>query len=491
MFDSSNTKNKSAFETWDKERLEEMINKYDKDMLTAISDLYASIGGDRIDFEGISNAVDALTKYNSKSEYNYLNHLLVPEKCKGGKIPSPIPVPSCSFQLHNCVTLSPNNSGNIAILFNPYFLSSNQFISATSPNTNNSIEGMYSQDGTYYNISNNAGANSVPKSGEFLYAPTMLSSLLVNNSPGLTGTESNENFRPVNINQSIPPVYDQYRLVSASVVVKYIGRLDIVSGVIGGAIVFDENNFLNGTGYYAVGDGTKTVAELKGASNHTTFGNIGSSKYGNFDLGMDSFYHQENLCLEGIRELYFPLDNSYEEYSKLINSDTVSDGYYSTSSFIELNPDQYKSGFNFFIYTLGAPTGSCLKLDIYCNFECLPSATFLNYMPISVSTYGMSNQEKKDIITTVQEKPILKAGETIEIQSPSVMGWKSYMKNMAKRFKTAMPSIGKLIGIGLNNIIPKLKPALSVVGTLIGSMAQGLGQSIINQTPGNMDIETK
>ena len=32
-------KNKSAFETWDKERLEEMINKYDKDMLTAISDL--------------------------------------------------------------------------------------------------------------------------------------------------------------------------------------------------------------------------------------------------------------------------------------------------------------------------------------------------------------------------------------------------------------------------------------------------------------------
>ena len=65
------------------------------------------------------------------------------------------------------------------------------------------------------------------------------------------------------------------------------------------------------------------------------------------------------------------------------------------------------------------------------------------------------------------------------------------MKNMAKRFKTAMPGIGKLIGIGLNNIIPKLKPALSVVGTLIGSMAQGLGQSVMKPTPGNMDIETK
>ena len=141
-------KNKSAFETWDKERLEEMINKYDKDMLTAISDLYASIGGDRIDFEGVSNAVDALTKYNSKSEYNYLNNLLVPEKCKGGKIPSPIPVPSCSFQLHNCVTLSPNSNGNIAILFNPYFLASNEW--GTSDMDITKVEKFYSADGRVF-----------------------------------------------------------------------------------------------------------------------------------------------------------------------------------------------------------------------------------------------------------------------------------------------------------------------------------------------------
>ena len=60
---------------------------------------------------------------------------------------------------------------------------------------------------------------------------------------------------------------------------------------------------------------------------------------------------------------------------------------------------------------MGAPSGACLKLDIYCNYECLPNAAFLNYMPISVSTYGMSNQEKKDAIKVVQEKPIMKADE--------------------------------------------------------------------------------
>ena len=416
-----------------------------------------------------------------------MNNLLVPEKCKGGKIPSPIPVPSCSFQLHNCVTLSPNSNGNIAILFNPYFLASNEW--GTSDMDITKVEKFYSADGRVFN-----GAD-IPEAGQMVYAPTMVTSLLVNRSDGLTGTEFNSHFLPININQSIPPVYDQYRLVSASVVVKYIGRLDIVSGVIGGAIVFDENQALNGFGHLLYGDGTKTVNELKVPDSIKTFYNNSIGKYGNFDLAMDSFYHQENLCLEGIRELYFPLDNSYEEYSKLINENAVSDacitGPGNNVPSIDLNYDQYKSGFNFFIYTLGAPTGSCLKLDIYCNYECLPSASFLNYMPISVSTYGMSNQEKKDMIAKVQEKPILKAGETIEIQSPSVMGWKSYMKNMAKRFKTAMPGIGKLIGIGLNNIIPKLKPALSVVGTLIGSMAQGLGQSVMKPTPGNMDIETK
>jgi hypothetical protein len=458
-----------GFSSYDKERLEEMINKYDKDMLVTIADLYGAVNGERLNLEGITRAVDALTKYNSKSEFNYLNNLLMPEKCKGVKIPSPIPVPSCSFQLHNCVTLSPNSQGNLGVMFNPFFLASNQWTN----NDDNNIDGS-----TFYDVGGNSypGDSTVilPKD-QPIYSPVLATSLMINNDNSLSGTESNNNWRPVNINQSIPPVYDQYRLVSASVVVKYIGRLDIVSGVIGGAIIFDENPYLNGTIMKKVGDGTSKIADLSVTQN-ARLDNPHLEKYGNFDLAMDSYYHQENLCLEGIRQLYFPLDNSYEEYAKLLNQTSVEELNISTvyTNAIELDTDNYKSGFNFFIYTLGAPTGACLKLDIYCNYECLPNASFLNYMPVSVSNYSITNQDKKEAISIVQEKPIMKSDESIEVKSPNTMGWKPYMLDMAKRFKTALPSIGKLISMGLNYFIPKLKPAIAVAGTLINSMSQAI-----------------
>ena len=91
------------------------IDESDKQMLGYVARLYEALNGEKLDFEKINNAVDALQAYNAKNEYHYLNNLLHPEKCKGVKIPSQIPVPSCSFQLHNCVTLRTNASGNLVI----------------------------------------------------------------------------------------------------------------------------------------------------------------------------------------------------------------------------------------------------------------------------------------------------------------------------------------------------------------------------------------
>ena len=98
------------------------IDKYDATMLSYLARLYEAMTGDKMDLKQIKSAVDALATYNKKAEYAYLNDLLYPEKCKGVKIPSPIPVPSCSFQLHNCVTLTTNDKGNLAFTFNPFFL---------------------------------------------------------------------------------------------------------------------------------------------------------------------------------------------------------------------------------------------------------------------------------------------------------------------------------------------------------------------------------
>ena len=432
-----------GFKTYDRERLENMINKYDKDMLITIANLYKSINGENLDLENIAKAADALLKYNTKSEYNYLNYLLYPEKCKNVRIPSPIPVPSCSFQLHNCITLSTNASGNLAFSFNPFFL---------------------------------ANQNDL---GEWATRPiSWYSTLWVNNDDTLTGNERNDNFWPVNIGQTIPNVYDQYRLVSASIVVKYIGRLDIVSGVIGGAIVYNDD---------------PTIGAHFSQGTNTT--NVYMAKYGNFDLAMDSFYHQEYMVLDGLRQLYFPLDNSFEEYTKLIGTSQTS--FYTleqTGRIYAQVPDHdiFKSGFNQFVYVLGAPpSSSCFKVDIYCNFECLPSSEFLNYMPTSTCLYSISNQEKKETIDIIQKTPIMKSNEIIDFKTPSSLGWKEYMKYMAKRFK-AMPSIPKLIGMGLEYFVPKLKPILGVLGTIASNEIKKQQEPAKEQEPNkpiNMNTE--
>lgn len=420
-------------------KLNAMIDEYDANFLSYIARLYQSINGEKMDFEDIKNNIDALAKFNKKQEYNYLNNLLYPERCKGVKIPSSVPVPSCSFQLHNCVTLRTNSSGNLGIVFNPFFLS---------------------ESGPKFRASDDYDPPAM-NLGDRVFWADYFTSFFVNNDIGLTGYGSNENWEPVNIGQQIPPVYNQYRLVSASLVVKYIGRMDIASGVIGGAIVFDEDPLVGGTG----------VSRLNNIANRwNSVPRKNLAKYGNFDLAMDSFYHQENLCIEGMRELYFPIDNSYEEYVKLFNEKLVTPELTEILSYpkLKVNENYLKNGFRYMIYVLGAPpSSSCFKVDIYCNFECLPNAEFLNYLPLSLNLDPTTPEEKKEATVIIQQKPIMKISETEKIvpQKPSI--W----RRMIDKFKGNLPGIGKLITTGLVTAIPALKPGLALANTIIDTVA--------------------
>ena len=431
------------------EKVIKMIDDYDANFLSYIARLYEALNGEKLDFTNIKNAVDALAKFNERQEFNYLNNLLYPEKCKGVKIPSPVPVPSCSFQLHNSTTISTNSRGNLALIFNPFFLANR-----TTP------------------FNNGAGNDYVWQSQDGLnkYWVDYFTSMAINNDNSLTGYEPNERWKPLDIFQTIPDVYSQYRLVSASIVVKYIGRLDIASGVIGGAIVFDESPEMIAAGHMTI----------NGAPNTWTAIPSNLAKYGNFDLAMDSFYHQENLCIEGMRQLFFPVDNSYEEYVKLFKENLPTYGTEGPAEQLKITSDSdyLKNGFRYMIYTLGAPPNSaCFKVDIYCNFECLPNAEFLNYLPLSINVDSTTQEQKKEATLIIQQKPIMKINET-ETRTPGSQP--SIWRKMYDKFKSSLPGIGKLVAQGLISAIPGYKPGLALAGTILNSALSS------NSTPMNI-----
>lgn len=421
---NDNSKLKEDIKQEEKELLQN-INTQERDLLQTIGSLYSTLNKSKMDFNGIGDAIDALARFNEKGDYTFLNNLLCPERCKGVKIPSSIPIPSCSFQLHNTVTLSTNALGVCALMFNPFFLADDSMGNVAQKSTG----------GDLYTVNN----------------PT---TLWINNSVSIDGSSSNAYWVPKYIGQSLPGVYDQYRLVSASLVVRYIGRLDIASGLIGGGILFEQNPYIGGELQGPPDGGMAPPAE--------DANNPAIAKYANFDFITDSFYHQENNILEGIRELYFPLDNSYEEYVRTLDGTHCT--YDSTNNRISAAEEYYKSGFNFFVYTLNAPPSSaCLKVDIYCNFECLPNAQFLNYMPLSISVDCITNEEKKKAILQIQNQPIT----TIKGARMMTTGWKPYFKQMAQKFGGKLSGIAKLMAKGLIFAAPAFKPAISLVGNMM------------------------
>lgn len=328
-----------------------IIDRSEKQFLSYLVDMFSVLKSDKIDLNKFNDIIDLLMELKKTQELDYYKCLLRPEKSKGCKIPSQLPIPSCSFQLKHSINISTNASGNLAFVFVPFYLG-----------TTGSTTG-----GTFF----------------------------LNNNVGLTGSASSNFFISTDIGQLIPPVYSSYRLVSSSVIVKYIGKLEAAQGTIGGAIVFEGN----------VG--------------HANYGVTSSNlaKYGDFNLARDAFFNQEHHILNGIREIFFPIDISYEYYSRLNTT---------------------REGFAQYVYILGGPASSTVaKVDIYSNFECLPDASFLNYIPVTSSPYLDTNSKEK-IIMQVQKDPIMKETAPVAGETPAE---KSIFEKIIDTVGGVIPSI--------------------------------------------------
>lgn len=423
---SGNSKNDSG----------DLKSSLDNDDLVIISKLYNlknALSGERINMSSVKRDIEELSTFNKVNNYSYLRNLMCPERARGSKLPSQIPVPSCSFQMKNSLTLSTNASGNVAFFMNPFFLANDTVIGTECTIPSGDVEGSR-------------------------WFTDFASSAWLNNVDSLSGTSANNNWVSVNLGQTLPPVYDQYRVVSASLSVKYIGRLDAVQGEVGGAIFCEDVNTFGGM---------NADAAAATPSNTKTTRARGLGKFAIFDYAEDAVYSKRNSTLDGVRLLYFPLDNTYEEFARVASGNDIEMDKDSTSDVQEwIQVGKKQNGFNWFFWCSGGPVRSaCFRLDICINFECLPSASFLNYIPVTISSCFLLPEEKKRAILYIQDHAIDKNSSPSEdIEVPDI-----YLR-MIKKFKNGLPGFDRLRAMGLLQAsLPNLYSNYYYAGNAIAS----------------------
>jgi len=354
-----------------------------------IKNLLMSLNSNSLNLKKIKYQMDLISKFNEYKENEYLEDLLNPANRKGVRIPSQFPVPSATFQLHSSFKISSNANGCFLCQFNPYFLG------------NENLIGAYDQ--------HRLPISMLPAYTRY-YMCSPISTFGIIDSPNLDGKTEldfySSFFKPIDIGQILPGnIYEQYRLVSAETTIRYVGPMDETQGFLGGSIVFDPLFSVFCKYYVAFArdidefppfdPNEPTISESfnKIKPEFTVFSNL-----------RHTFYNQENSCSEGIRMLYFPVDNKYEEFSNICNGSRIK--YVDLTSFQEsqglgyfdIAGEYFKSGFQWILYGSDLPVSKeYFKVDVFCNFECLPSSSFMSYCPLSMNPNTLKIGKKNEI----------------------------------------------------------------------------------------------
>ena len=322
-------------------------------IIEKLNQLKNDLNSDGVNIQRVLNEIRLLNQCNEEQYFDYIKDLLDPINRKGVKVPSEKPVPTCTFQWHDSYNFTVNRHGCALFSFNPWYM----------------------QNGTFKN-------KKVEYAGN-MYLGGTASPFFFTDQVSLDGTkEVATNVSGINtFNTTVPDVYEKYRLVSACMTIRYIGNLDEVKGTIGGCIDYSKER--------CMGIGLKNGS----SSSHyvATSGAPWLKKFGNYDLIRDNYYYKESTCLEGLKMLYFPLDNNFLEFKKVIGKNELdARNIPGVGNVIEATSNSMKDGFNWIAYVEGGPyldsdEDICnFKIDFYSNFECVPKAKFMNYIPISI-----------------------------------------------------------------------------------------------------------
>lgn len=393
-------------------------NKY----IDILNDIYNSIYNN--DIELLIKKIKELIN-DKNNRYEYLNMMLNPDIYKFSKIPSITELPTCTFYYHQYYNQILGDEGKCTVVFNPFFLyyedleQINMFEEATDPPE------QYMYDLNFYNNSglkvtgediDNASSNLY---GD-CYAPLFLTSYLMSTSTTHKYDMNTNTYYPENLHQTIPRFYERYRLVSACIKVTFNGKLSESKGRIGCGIVLNSDNYVGCRLFGAFWEGSSYDTQN---INHTYNDNLIQF---NSDKALTSaFYYKINPCHKGIKMVYFPPDNSYEQFicpldikNLYLNEREVIENNTRAVSATELAlqaKNNYKNGFKFIIKTFDLPVNTGINVDISCNYECIPNSLFLNVLPINATSFKLDLKDKKDMVNIIRKKPILDLDEEIII----------------------------------------------------------------------------
>ena len=377
-----------------------METQNDKQFLNGLGELKHSLDADKLQLNMIHRQIDQLCKFTEEENNEYLQDLLYPECRPGCKIPSRIPVPSTTFQLKSVFTLMTNEKGCILLRINPWVLASDKAIGVSFPFTTL--------------LGNNGWGYICPP----------ITSVARDVYPvldGITETPITElAFNTVDMGQVVPDgLFSSFRIVSGSVRLKYMGPIEKASGILGGGIT---NGGILGDAmrYYSVPRSTTPAPPYDPTANTYNTAMTGQ-QFTDFNNINHLTYSYTGNCLEGIRMLYFPIDNKYDEFSKVFRGDLgdidiTKSPVASNPSAPFLNVKQFNKGFWWLLYAQGLPVSStCLRLELTLNYELMPGEKYLNYMPININPIYIDSKMRKKILHKVASQSATKNKDDDEL----------------------------------------------------------------------------
>ena len=360
------------------------VEGFGRAYLQKILQIHNAVMKDKVNLSQISDALEFFDEYHKEIKRSYLHSLIFPEKTRGVRVPTKFPIPTLTFTQKNQLTISPNTNGNFLVQWNVQSLFDN---TTATP--------------TYSDLWLNVAAT------------------LTGATTGVASTSSRANF--LNVQNTL----NAYRLVSATMIVTYIGSVDAHSGILGGGI---DINIATSSG----SDDTSL----------TNFSNVD-----------DKMFSYQSIPFNGLKLNYFPKDyadlNMYR-----IPADTATS---------QLSAQGLPSWIKLIVYGQNLAGGSSIRIDFYRNWEAVPATAFSDIVSAQLPTqkealYNKNQEEPLDVAkkmvslnaavmsipesNQLAQSDLIQAIENSENKSTVLGDFRKFVNNAGPIIDKILPGIG-------------------------------------------------